>query len=185
MDCHSPLGAKSGFIPDLLINLPRRVDLPGVPHQQKQNIILNGRQTDPLKIYLSAENYTLFEAFTGREALDIVRKNDIHLILMDIMMLPGCRISRSRILYSMGVKLTPSPSTETCLVSSSRTIPPITSLLGFCSILRKNDIHLILMDIMMPEMDGISATAKLREEFNIPIILLTAAFAVQITQRCR
>ena len=64
-----------------------------------------------LKIYLSAENYTLFEAFTGREALDIVRKNDI---------------------------------------------------------------HLILMDIMMPEMDGISATAKLREEFNIPIILLTA-----------
>ena len=30
------------------------------------------------------------------------------------------------------------------------------------------------MDIMMPEMDGISATAKLREEYNIPIILLTA-----------
>lgn len=64
-----------------------------------------------LKIYLSAENYTLFEAYTGREALEIVRKNDI---------------------------------------------------------------HLILMDIMMPEMDGISATAKLREEYNIPIILLTA-----------
>ena len=30
------------------------------------------------------------------------------------------------------------------------------------------------MDIMMPEMDGISATARLREEYNIPIILLTA-----------
>ena len=30
------------------------------------------------------------------------------------------------------------------------------------------------MDIMMPEMDGISATAKLREEYNVPIILLTA-----------
>ena len=41
-------------------------------------------------------------------------------------------------------------------------------------IMEDHDIHLILMDIMMPEMDGISATAKLREEFNIPIILLTA-----------
>ena len=39
-----------------------------------------------LKIYLSAEGYTLFEAYTGREALDIVRQHDIHLILMDIMM---------------------------------------------------------------------------------------------------
>ena len=64
-----------------------------------------------LKIYLSSEDYTLFEAYTGREALEIVKKNEI---------------------------------------------------------------HLILMDIMMPEMDGISATAKLREDYNIPIILLTA-----------
>ena len=64
-----------------------------------------------LKIYLSSEDYTLFEAYTGREALEIVKKNDI---------------------------------------------------------------HLILMDIMMPEMDGISATARLREDYNIPIILLTA-----------
>ena len=64
-----------------------------------------------LKIYLSTEGYTLFEAYTGREALDIVAKHDI---------------------------------------------------------------HLILMDIMMPEMDGIAATARLRETCNIPIILLTA-----------
>ena len=64
-----------------------------------------------LKIYLSTEGYALFEAYTGREALEIVRKNDI---------------------------------------------------------------HLILRDIMMQEMDGISCTAKLREEYNIPIILLTA-----------
>ena len=64
-----------------------------------------------LKIYLSSEGYGLYEAYTGREALEIVRKHNI---------------------------------------------------------------HLILMDIMMPEMDGISATAKLREEYNIPIILLTA-----------
>ena len=64
-----------------------------------------------LKIYLSSEGYTLFEAYTGREALEVVKKHDI---------------------------------------------------------------HLILMDIMMPEMDGISTTAKLRETCNVPIILLTA-----------
>lgn len=64
-----------------------------------------------LKIYLSSENYNLFEAYTGQEAIDIVHKNDI---------------------------------------------------------------QLILMDIMMPGLDGITATAKLREEYNIPIILLTA-----------
>lgn len=38
----------------------------------------------------------------------------------------------------------------------------------------EEEIHLILMDIMMPEMDGICATAKLREGSNVPIILLTA-----------
>jgi len=64
-----------------------------------------------LSIYLSTENYTIFTASTGKEALDVAAANDI---------------------------------------------------------------HLILMDIMMPQMDGISATAKLRETSNIPIILLTA-----------
>lgn len=64
-----------------------------------------------LKIYLSSEGYYIFEAYTGREALEIVSKYEI---------------------------------------------------------------HLILMDIMMPELDGISATAKLRETSNIPVILLTA-----------
>ena len=39
---------------------------------------------------------------------------------------------------------------------------------------KNNDIHLILMDIMMPGMDGITATAKIREFSNAPIILLTA-----------
>ncbi len=41
-------------------------------------------------------------------------------------------------------------------------------------VVEKNDIHLILMDIMMPQLDGIAATVKLREKSNVPIILLTA-----------
>lgn len=40
--------------------------------------------------------------------------------------------------------------------------------------LTRTDIHLILMDVMMPELDGITATARLREKHNIPVILLTA-----------
>ena len=64
-----------------------------------------------LKIYLADPNYTLFEAHTGAEALDI---------------------------------------------------------------LDREDIHLVLLDIMMPEMDGITALAKLRELSNVPVILLTA-----------
>lgn len=38
----------------------------------------------------------------------------------------------------------------------------------------REDIHLILMDIMMPEMDGITAMMRIREHSNVPIILLTA-----------
>ena len=64
-----------------------------------------------LKIYLADPNYTLFEAHTGTEALDI---------------------------------------------------------------LGREDIHLVLLDIMMPEMDGITALAKLRQVSNVPVILLTA-----------
>ena len=41
-------------------------------------------------------------------------------------------------------------------------------------VVKEHEIHLILMDIMMPEMDGIRTTAKLRETENIPIIFLTA-----------
>lgn len=64
-----------------------------------------------LKIYLTNENYTFFEAYNGKEALDIVGNNTI---------------------------------------------------------------HLALMDIMMPEMDGISSMVEIRKTHNIPIILLTA-----------
>lgn len=41
-------------------------------------------------------------------------------------------------------------------------------------IVKNNDLHLILMDIMMPELDGISAMKIIREFSNVPIILLTA-----------
>lgn len=64
-----------------------------------------------LRIYLSSENHEIYEAHTGKEALEM---------------------------------------------------------------LRQKHIDLILMDIMMPMMDGIEATAKIREESNVPIIILSA-----------
>ena len=64
-----------------------------------------------LKIYLTADGYQVFEAYNGKEALDV---------------------------------------------------------------LKKQDIHLVLMDIMMPEMDGVTAMIKIREFSNVPVILLTA-----------
>lgn len=64
-----------------------------------------------LKIYLNDANYTLYEAYNGKEALKISEEQEI---------------------------------------------------------------HLILMDIMMPEMDGIEAMVKIRENSNVPVILLTA-----------
>ena len=41
-------------------------------------------------------------------------------------------------------------------------------------IMEREDIHLVLMDIMMPGLDGISAMVKIRERSNVPVILLTA-----------
>ena len=78
------------------------------------NVLICDDQPDivnALKIYLTPEGYRLFEAYTGKQALELVRREDI---------------------------------------------------------------HLVLLDVMMPEMDGITATAKIREISNIPIILLTA-----------
>ena len=78
------------------------------------NILICDDQPDivnALKIYLAPEGYQLWEAFTGAQALEIVKSRDI---------------------------------------------------------------HLILLDVMMPVMDGITATAKIREFSNVPIILLTA-----------
>jgi len=78
------------------------------------NILICDDQPDivnALKIYLSPEGYQLYEASTGEEALEMMRRVDF---------------------------------------------------------------HLILLDIMMPRMDGITATSKIREFSNVPIILLTA-----------
>ena len=41
-------------------------------------------------------------------------------------------------------------------------------------IIQNNDVHCLILDIMMPELDGLSATLKIREKFNFPIILLSA-----------
>lgn len=41
-------------------------------------------------------------------------------------------------------------------------------------LLEKNEVHLLILDIMMPNMDGITATFKIREGRNIPIIMLSA-----------
>ena len=78
------------------------------------NILICDDQPDivnALKIYLAPEGYQLFEAFNGQQALEI---------------------------------------------------------------LQRETVHLVLLDVMMPVMDGIMATAKIREFSNIPIILLTA-----------
>ena len=78
------------------------------------NILICDDQPDivnALKIYLEPEGYNLYEAFTGKEAVETVKNNDI---------------------------------------------------------------HLILLDVMMPVMDGITATGQIRKFSNAPIILLTA-----------
>jgi DNA-binding response OmpR family regulator len=40
--------------------------------------------------------------------------------------------------------------------------------------LKKEEIHLLIMDVMMPKLDGIRATLKIRENSSIPIIILSA-----------
>lgn len=41
-------------------------------------------------------------------------------------------------------------------------------------ILKKEDVHLLIIDVMMPKLDGIHATLKIREYSSIPIIILSA-----------
>ena len=41
-------------------------------------------------------------------------------------------------------------------------------------VMAQHEIHLVLMDIMMPVMDGIAAMARMRQNSNVPVILLSA-----------
>lgn len=41
-------------------------------------------------------------------------------------------------------------------------------------VVSQNDVHLILMDVMMPRVDGLSAVMRIRKDKNIPIIILSA-----------
>ena len=40
--------------------------------------------------------------------------------------------------------------------------------------LEREEVHLLLLDVMMPKLDGIRATLKIREKNSIPIIILSA-----------
>ena len=40
-------------------------------------------------------------------------------------------------------------------------------------VLKDNEVHLLIMDVMMPRLDGIRATLKIREESSLPIIILS------------
>lgn len=42
------------------------------------------------------------------------------------------------------------------------------------NIISKQEIHLVLLDIMMPKLDGLNTTVKIREKQNVPIIVLSA-----------
>ena len=41
-------------------------------------------------------------------------------------------------------------------------------------LIQKEEIHLAIVDIMMPKMDGLTMTMKLREHYEFPVIMLTA-----------
>ncbi|MDR7315756.1 response regulator transcription factor [Brevibacillus nitrificans] len=63
---------------------------------------------------------------------------------------------------------------EIYLQNESITVYKAKDGLEALDVLTEQDIHLIILDIMMPRMDGITATFKIRQEKNIPIIMLSA-----------
>ena len=42
------------------------------------------------------------------------------------------------------------------------------------AVIESNEIHLAIVDIMMPRMDGVTMTMKLRENYDFPVIMLSA-----------
>lgn len=66
---------------------------------------------------------------------------------------------------------------EIYLVSDGYTVFKANNAADGLDILEKEDIHLILMDIMMPGMDGMEMCKRVRETKNVPIIMLSAKSA--------
>ncbi|HPF21212.1 MAG TPA: response regulator transcription factor [Syntrophomonas sp.] len=60
------------------------------------------------------------------------------------------------------------------LKNEGYTVFKATNGLEALPLLEENPIHLVIMDIMMPKMDGMRATLKIRENNNIPVIMLSA-----------
>ncbi len=60
------------------------------------------------------------------------------------------------------------------LASDGYEVIPAYNGLEALDIVKHNDVHLVLMDIMMPVMDGIEAMVEIRKISNVPVILLTA-----------
>jgi DNA-binding response OmpR family regulator len=49
-------------------------------------------------------------------------------------------------------------------------------------LMEQEDFKLVIMDIMMPQLDGLSATIRIRDSKNIPIIMLSALQIFQLNQ---
>lgn len=60
------------------------------------------------------------------------------------------------------------------MTSDGYEVIPARNGLEALDIVKHNDVHLVLMDIMMPVMDGIEAMVEIRKISNVPVILLTA-----------
>jgi DNA-binding response OmpR family regulator len=60
------------------------------------------------------------------------------------------------------------------LQNEGYTVLKATNGLEALQIIEENNIHLVIMDIMMPKLDGMRATLKIREGNNIPVIMLSA-----------
>ena len=63
---------------------------------------------------------------------------------------------------------------EIYLVSDGYKVFKADNAMDGLDMLDKNEIHLVLLDIMMPGMDGIEVIKRIRKESNVPVIMLTA-----------
>ena len=68
------------------------------------------------------------------------------------------------------------------LTSDGYEVIPARNGLEALDIVKHNDVHLVLMDIMMPVMDGIEAMVEIRKISNVPVILLTVGADDYVTK---